>query len=194
MCVSPPFSRHSIYLIGAHGPKIEVISHAIEILLADGQFWTDVGEYKTLALHPSHRAFPHRSCILKATGLVFLLHYIFIGAPIPVSPFLFSTMFDGREATCRYDLEFLSRFIPSSSLDIISQIHSSPLKDPLYMSQGPLCVKFQYLLNIVGAWIYLFFDECSHMVANSSFIFPPLPGRARWTLCLFDQLSHTPHN
>ncbi|KAJ7269146.1 hypothetical protein C8J57DRAFT_1227883 [Mycena rebaudengoi] len=132
------------------GPKNEVISRAIEILLADGQFWTNAGEYKILALHPSHTAFPRRSCILKATGLIFLLHYIFIGAPIPVSPFLFSTMFDGREATCRYDVEFLSRFIPTSSLDIISQFHSSPLKDPLYTSQGPACVKFQYLLNIAG--------------------------------------------
>ncbi|KAJ7246468.1 hypothetical protein C8J57DRAFT_1241513 [Mycena rebaudengoi] len=73
-----PFSLLSLHVqIGpgfGKGPRAEVLSRAIEILMADPHYWTDVGEYKTLRLHPSHTSFPRRSCILK--NLEFLSRFI----------------------------------------------------------------------------------------------------------------------
>ncbi|KAJ6609591.1 hypothetical protein B0H10DRAFT_2225819 [Mycena sp. CBHHK59/15] len=42
---------------------------------------------------------------------------------------------------------------------IILQFHSTQLKDPLYTSQGPHCVEFQYLLNV---------PECDPTLLSSS--------------------------
>ncbi|KAJ7700694.1 hypothetical protein B0H17DRAFT_1128559 [Mycena rosella] len=129
-------------------PRNEVISEAVKIMLADGHYWAECGEYQTLRLHPSRNQIPIRSCVLKATGLLLLLHFLFIGAPFPVSPFLFSTLFDGRKTASKFDLDFLSRFISSGSLSIIKKIQSTPLDQPLYTSQSEECLVYQYLVNI----------------------------------------------
>ncbi|KAJ6579756.1 hypothetical protein B0H10DRAFT_2235655 [Mycena sp. CBHHK59/15] len=89
-----------------------------------------------------------RSCVLKATGLLFLLHFLFIGAPIPASPFLFSTLFDGRKTASKFDSEFLSRFVSPHSFSLIKRFESVPLEQPLYISQLEECVEYQYLVNI----------------------------------------------
>ncbi|KAK7041221.1 hypothetical protein R3P38DRAFT_3453507 [Favolaschia claudopus] len=78
------------------GPRNEVVARAVKILVSDGRFWTEREGYLTLCLHPSRSPIPYRFCVSKATGLIFLLHFSFIGAPLSVSPFLFYTVFDGR--------------------------------------------------------------------------------------------------
>jgi hypothetical protein len=102
----------------------------------------------TLRLHPSRTAIPVRSCVFKATGFIFLLHFLFIGAPVPVSPFLFSTLFDGRRMASKFDFDFLVRFMSPSSLSSIKRIETVSLDKPLYASQSEDCIEYQYLLNI----------------------------------------------
>ncbi|KAJ6572961.1 hypothetical protein B0H10DRAFT_2106153 [Mycena sp. CBHHK59/15] len=133
--------------IGA-GPRNEVVAEAVKIMMSDGHYWTERGDYRTLRIHPSRSAIPARSCVLKATGLLFLLHFLFIGAPIPASPFLFSTLFDGRKTASKFDSEFLSRFVSPHSFSLIKRFESVPLEQPLYISQLEECVEYQYLVNI----------------------------------------------
>ncbi|KAJ7491633.1 hypothetical protein B0H11DRAFT_2399060 [Mycena galericulata] len=131
-------------------PRNEVVAEAVKILMADGHYWSERAGYQTLRLHPSHTPIPARSCVLKATGFLFLLHFIFIGAPIPASPFLFSTLFDGRKTAAKFDHTFLSRLISADSLSIVKKIQSVSLDQPFYASQSEECVEYQYLLNIPG--------------------------------------------
>ncbi|KAJ6528866.1 hypothetical protein B0H19DRAFT_1083208 [Mycena capillaripes] len=129
-------------------PRNEVVAEAIKILLADRHFWTERETYQTLRLHPSRAPIPARSCVLKATGFVFLLHFLFIGAPLPVSPFLFSTIFDGRRTAAKFDIDFLTPFLSAGSLSFITKLGCIPLDKPLYASQCEDCIEYQYLLNI----------------------------------------------
>ncbi|KAJ7109024.1 hypothetical protein C8R43DRAFT_962608 [Mycena crocata] len=130
------------------GLRNEVVARALQIILADGRYWTEHREYQNLRLHPSRSPIPFRACILQATGCLFLLHFLFIGAPVPVSPFIFATLFDGRHSASKFDPEFLSHFLSAESLSLIKKIHSTPLDRPLYTSQSEDCIKYQYLLNI----------------------------------------------
>ncbi|KAJ7511093.1 hypothetical protein B0H11DRAFT_2386636 [Mycena galericulata] len=132
------------------GPRAEVIVRAVEIITADPFYWADCGQYKTLRLHPSLSPIPRRAAVLKAAGLIFLLHYLNIGAPIPVSPFIFSTLFNGRQTASRFDLDFLTRFLSRESLTYIKRFHSTALDEPMYTSQSEDCVEYQYLINIPG--------------------------------------------
>ncbi|KAK7034331.1 hypothetical protein R3P38DRAFT_2617309 [Favolaschia claudopus] len=127
------------------GPRNETVVRAVQILLSDGMYWMERELHLTLHLHPSLTA---RSCMLRATGFIFLLHFLFIGAPIRASPFLFSTIFDGRQTASKFDLDFLTPFMTTSSLAIVRALHSVPLKQPMYASQSANCVEFQFLLNI----------------------------------------------
>ncbi|KAJ7017101.1 hypothetical protein C8F04DRAFT_1406216 [Mycena alexandri] len=130
------------------GPRNEIIGEAIKILMADGHYWTEREGYQTLRLHPSRSPIPVRACVLKATGFLFLLHFIFIGAPYPASPLLFSTLFDGRQIASKFDVTFLSAFVSPHSLSLMKKIHRVPLDTRLYASQSSDCVEFQYMLNI----------------------------------------------
>ncbi|KAJ7027734.1 hypothetical protein C8F04DRAFT_1399383 [Mycena alexandri] len=130
------------------GPRTEVLTRALEIVVADKLHWTDCGEYKTIRLHPSISAIPRRSAVLKGAGLILLLHYLHVGAPFYVSPFLLWTIFNGRQTASRFDLEFLTRFISRDTLAYIERFHSTPLNVPMYAEQTPECVEYQYLLNI----------------------------------------------
>lgn len=141
-------------------PRNEVVAEAVKIIMADGHYWTERAGYQTLRLHPSRSAIPLRSCVLKATGFLFLLHFLFIGAPFPVSPFLFSTLFDGRKTASKFDLSFLSRLISADSLSFIKKIQSTPLDKPLYASQSEDCAEYQYLLNIPDVDVRLFLAHC----------------------------------
>ncbi|KAJ7024694.1 hypothetical protein C8F04DRAFT_1239564 [Mycena alexandri] len=123
------------------GPRNEIIGEAIKILMADGHYWTEREGYQTLRLHPSRSPIP-------ATGFLFLLHFIFIGAPYPASPLLFSTLFDGRQIASKFDVTFLSAFVSPHSLSLMKKIHRVPLDTRLYASQSSDCVEFQYMLNI----------------------------------------------
>jgi hypothetical protein len=154
----------------------------VKIMLADGHYWTEREGYQTLRLHPSRTPIPVRCCVLKATGLLFLLHFLFIGAPIPVSPFLFSTLFDGRKTASKFDLDVLARFISPDSLSLIKRLERVPLDKPLYASQSEDCVEYQYLLNIpdVDVSQFSFNIQCTDSFINpaDSDIYPALPGRA----------------
>ncbi|KAJ7645291.1 hypothetical protein B0H17DRAFT_1148483 [Mycena rosella] len=75
--VSGPFTNVALFAarikIGpgfGKGPRAEVLGCAVEILMCDGLYWTDCGEYKTLRLHPSLSPIPRRSALLKASGLI----------------------------------------------------------------------------------------------------------------------------
>ncbi|KAJ7872467.1 hypothetical protein B0H14DRAFT_2570205 [Mycena olivaceomarginata] len=80
--------RDPIALFGLHvsigpgvgkGPRNEVVARALKIALADGHYCqTEREAYMTLRLHPSRTPIPHRSYALKATGLLLLLHFLFI--------------------------------------------------------------------------------------------------------------------
>ncbi|KAF7372654.1 hypothetical protein MVEN_00128500 [Mycena venus] len=149
--------RDEMALLGLHvsigpgvgkGPRNELVAQAIKIIMADGHYWTERETYMTLRLHPSRTPIPTRSCVLKATGFLFLLHFLFVGVPIPASPFLFSTLFDGRQTASKFDLDFLARFISPESVSLIKRIGHIPLDQPLYTSQAEDCIEFQYLLNI----------------------------------------------
>ncbi|KAJ6595455.1 hypothetical protein B0H10DRAFT_2232760 [Mycena sp. CBHHK59/15] len=128
------------------GPRNEVVAQAVKIMMADGHYWTERETYQTLRLHPSHGPIPHRSCVLKATGFLFLLHFLFVGAPVPVSPFLLSTLFNGRIIASKFDHDFLARFLSPSSLSFIKKIVQVPLNKPLYASQSEHCMEYQYLV------------------------------------------------
>lgn len=130
------------------GPRNEVVAEAVKILLVDGRFWTQRENYKALRLHPSRSGVPPRACVLKATGLILLLHILFIGAPVVISPFLFSTLFDGRNAAAKFDPEFLSRFISHGSLSLIKRLQRVAIDMPLYTSASEDCVEYQVLLNV----------------------------------------------
>ncbi|KAJ6461825.1 hypothetical protein C8R47DRAFT_1202348 [Mycena vitilis] len=131
-------------------PRNEVVAQAVKILMADGHYWTERETYQTLRLHPSHGPIPVRACVLKATGLLFLLHFLFIGAPIPASPFLFSTLFDGRNTASKFDPEFLSRFISPSSMSFVRKLAQTLLHRPMYASQSNDCIEYQFMVNIPG--------------------------------------------
>ncbi|KAJ7025218.1 hypothetical protein C8F04DRAFT_140746 [Mycena alexandri] len=130
------------------GPRNEVVAEALKILLADGRFWTQRESYKTLRLHPSRSGIPARACVLKATGLVLLLHFLFIGAPIPASPFLLSTILEGRSAASKFDPEFLRSFVSPGSLSLIKSLERVPLNMPMYASASEECIEYQILVNI----------------------------------------------
>ncbi|KAJ7727573.1 hypothetical protein B0H16DRAFT_1778505 [Mycena metata] len=140
--------RVSIALGFGKGPRNEVVAEAVKILLVDGRFWTQRENYKALRLHPSRSGVPARACVLKATGLILLLHVLFIGAPVVISPFLFSTLFDGRNAAAKFDPEFLSRFISHGSLSLIKRLQRVAIDMPLYTSASEDCVEYQVLLNV----------------------------------------------
>ncbi|KAJ7032113.1 hypothetical protein C8F04DRAFT_1235573 [Mycena alexandri] len=130
------------------GPRNEIVGEAIKILLADSHFWTEREDYHVLRLHPSRTELPARACVLKATGFLFLLHFLFIGAPASVSPFIFSTLFDGRKTASKFDEEFLARFVSPRSLSLVTKIQQTPLTSPLYASSSESCVEYQFLVNI----------------------------------------------
>ncbi|KAJ6604997.1 hypothetical protein B0H10DRAFT_2195564, partial [Mycena sp. CBHHK59/15] len=132
------------------GPRNEVVAQAVKIMMADGHYWTERETYQTLRLHPSHGPIPHRSCVLKATGFLFLLHFLFVGAPVPVSPFLLSTLFNGRIIASKFDHDFLARFLSPSSLSLIKKIVQVPLNKPLYASQSEHCMEYQYLPSMIS--------------------------------------------
>ncbi|KAK6988968.1 hypothetical protein R3P38DRAFT_2803911 [Favolaschia claudopus] len=132
------------------GPRNEVVARAVKILVSDGRFWTEREGYLTLCLHPSRSPIPYRFCVSKATGLIFLLHFLFIGAPLPVSPFLFYTLFDGRVIASKFDVEFLANFMSHHSLSLIKRIVGVSLDQPLYSSTSEYCEEYQYLVNIPG--------------------------------------------
>jgi hypothetical protein len=117
-------------------------------MMADGHYWTERESYLTLRFHPSRTPIPLRWCMLKAAGFLFLLHFIFIGAPIPASPFLFSTLFDGRQNASKFDVEFLSHFISAHLLSLIKRIARTALNMPLYTSRAEECIEYQFLVNI----------------------------------------------
>ncbi|KAK6993142.1 hypothetical protein R3P38DRAFT_2567220, partial [Favolaschia claudopus] len=129
-------------------PRNEVVAQAVKILVSHGRFWIEREGYLTLRLHPSRSPIPYRFCISKATGLVLLLHFLFVGAPLPVSPFLFHTLFDGRAIASKLDTDFLSRFLSPHSLSFIKRIVGVPLDQPLYSAQPPYCEVYHYLVNI----------------------------------------------
>ncbi|KAK6966848.1 hypothetical protein R3P38DRAFT_2590165 [Favolaschia claudopus] len=130
------------------GPRNETVALAVNMLLADGLYWTERENHLTLRLHPSHTAIPLRSCMLRATGFLFLLHFIFIGPPIPVSPFLFSTIFGGRCAATKFDVEFLLRFMSPASVKTVKSFHGVPLDQPLFSLDGGGDIKFHFLVNL----------------------------------------------
>ncbi|KAK7036113.1 hypothetical protein R3P38DRAFT_3311999 [Favolaschia claudopus] len=130
------------------GPRNEVIGQAVKILLSDGRFWIEREGFLTLRLHPSRSPFPYRFCVAKATGLILLLHFLFIGAPLPVSPFLFHTLFNGRVSASKFDIDFLSRFMSPDSILFIKRIVGVSLDQPLYSAKPPYCEVYQYLVNI----------------------------------------------
>ncbi|KAK6971933.1 hypothetical protein R3P38DRAFT_3494330 [Favolaschia claudopus] len=130
------------------GPRNEVIGQAVKILLSDGRFWIEREGFLTLRLHPSRSPFPYRFCVAKATGLILLLHFLFIGAPLPVSPFLFHTLFNGRASASKFDIDFLSRFMSPDSILFIKRIVGVPLDQPLYSAKPPYCEVYHYLVNI----------------------------------------------
>ncbi|KAK6997310.1 hypothetical protein R3P38DRAFT_3328629 [Favolaschia claudopus] len=130
------------------GPRNETVALAVDMLLADGLYWTERENHLTLRLHPSHTAIPLRSCMLRATGFLFLLHFIFIGPPIPVSPFLFSTIFGGRCAATKFDIEFLLRFMSPASVKTVKSFHGVPLDQPLFSLDGGGDIKFHFLVNL----------------------------------------------
>ncbi|KAJ7809488.1 hypothetical protein B0H14DRAFT_3759726 [Mycena olivaceomarginata] len=149
--------RDPVALFGLHvsigpgvgkGPRNEIVARALKIALADGHYWTEREAYMTLRLHPSRTPIPHRSCALKATGLLLLLHFLFIGAPLPASPFLLSTLFNGRQTASKFDLAFLAHFISADSLSLVKRIERVPLNCPVYTSQAEDSIEYQYLLNI----------------------------------------------
>ncbi|KAJ6570342.1 hypothetical protein B0H10DRAFT_1964752 [Mycena sp. CBHHK59/15] len=142
-------------------PCNEVVAEAIKILMADGHYWTECVGYQTLRLHSSCAPIPLCSCVLKAARFLFLLHFLFIGAPFPASPFLFSTLFNGRKTASKFDITFLSRFISADSLSIIKKIQSVALDQPLYVSESEDCIKYQYLLNIPGVDLTLISLWCT---------------------------------
>ncbi|KAK6995577.1 hypothetical protein R3P38DRAFT_3407634 [Favolaschia claudopus] len=128
------------------GSRNETIALAVRMLLSDGHYWVEHEGHLTLRLHPCRAAIPSRACTLRATGFILFLHFVFIGAPIPVSPFLFSTIFDGRPTATKFDLEFLTRFMTLPSLETVKSFHRVPLTDRLYSS--PTDKRFQILLNL----------------------------------------------
>ncbi|KAK7006535.1 hypothetical protein R3P38DRAFT_3601092 [Favolaschia claudopus] len=130
------------------GPRNETVALAVRMLLADGLYWIERENHLTLRLHPSRAAIPLRACTLRATGFIFLLHFFFIGAPLPVSPFLFSTMFDGRHTAAKFDLEFLTRFMSPDSLKIVKLFHYVPLDNPLYTMEEGGDLRYHCLLNL----------------------------------------------
>ncbi|KAJ7433784.1 hypothetical protein FB451DRAFT_1572293 [Mycena latifolia] len=111
------------------GPRAEVLTRAMDIILSDGMYWTDCGE---------------------AAGLLMLLHMLHIGPPIGVSPFLFLNLFNGRQTASRFDVDLLTRFISHDSLALVKRFHSTALKDRFYASQDEMCVEYQFLVNIPG--------------------------------------------
>ncbi|KAJ7502042.1 hypothetical protein B0H11DRAFT_2223938 [Mycena galericulata] len=117
-------------------PRNEVIAEAVKIIMADGHYWSERTGYQTLRLHPSRTPIPGRSCVLKPTGFLFLLHFIFIGDPFPASLFLFSTLFDGHKTAAKFNPTFLSRLISADSLSIVKKIQSVSLDKPFYTSQS----------------------------------------------------------
>ncbi|KAJ7469137.1 hypothetical protein FB451DRAFT_1368734 [Mycena latifolia] len=139
--VSPGFGK---------GPRAEVLTRAMDIILSDGMYWTDCGEYKTLRLHPSLSPIPRRFAFIRAAGLLMLLHMLHIGPLIGVSPFLFLNLFNGRQTASRFDVDLLTRFISHDSLAFVKRFHSTALKDRFYASQDETCVEYQFLVNIPG--------------------------------------------
>lgn len=155
----------------------------------------------TLRLHPSRTPIPHRSCALKATGLLLLLHFLFIGAPLPASPFLLSTLFNGRQTASKFDLAFLAHFISADSLSLVKRIERVPLNRPVYTSQAEDSIEYQYLLNIpevdVRDLFYLYkvptlMHDDGSMTAEHDCPTPLSPG-ARWGLPVYHQLSDARH-
>ncbi|KAK6969245.1 hypothetical protein R3P38DRAFT_3243766 [Favolaschia claudopus] len=168
------------------GPRNEVVAEALKILFADGRFWTEREGYLTLRLHPSCTPIPYRFCISKATGLIFLLHFLFIGAPLPASPFLFLTLFDGRAIAYKFDVDFLSTFISHTSLGLIKRIVGGPLDAPLYSSQGEFCEEYQSASNGIRNLLYF-----HNRLLASAVIMTPYPQPLLRTTGVFISTSLT---
>ncbi|KAI0684623.1 hypothetical protein C8T65DRAFT_681618 [Cerioporus squamosus] len=88
-----------------------VLRRALQILLSNTQVWQNVGRFSTIRWHLDGSVVEvERQLNLRATAFVGLMHLLGgHGAPLPISPFLFRHVIEGREKACIVDPAFMQR-------------------------------------------------------------------------------------
>ncbi|KAK7016519.1 hypothetical protein R3P38DRAFT_3361270 [Favolaschia claudopus] len=110
-------------------------------------------DYRSLSqrIYSSRTSDPLTSAVGKGPRnetVALAVRMLLADAPLPVSPFLFSTMFDGRHTAAKFDLEFLTRFMSPDSLKIVELFHYVPLDNPLYTLEEGGDLGYHCLLNL----------------------------------------------
>ncbi|KAI0688355.1 hypothetical protein BC835DRAFT_1419206 [Cytidiella melzeri] len=115
-----------------------IIREALQILLSDDSLWQFREGYVTPNLHPSTDPITHCINLFQVAGTLIMLHFLWIGAPLPITPFLPLLLLD-RQASFNYDKSFINRHVStsvtkgsrqwqSSSLDVIvPQLYFDPV-------------------------------------------------------------------
>ncbi|KAI0682182.1 hypothetical protein BC835DRAFT_1311621 [Cytidiella melzeri] len=133
-------------------PRNDIIREALQILLSDGSLWQSREGYMAPNWHLSSTPIPYRVILFRAAGTLLMLHLVWVGAPLPVSPFLPLLLLDGP-ASFDFDPIFLKDHISATALDGLR--HWDSLRPDEVVPDG--------YLNPVGA---LFMDANANVIIS----------------------------
>ena len=118
------------------GPRRALIREALLILLSDTTLWVSREGYLVPNWHSSVDPIPSRVSLFRAAGALMMLHFLWNGAPSPLSPFLALLVFDGIRSF-NNDASFLQKLITPTVLHSIAEWESLPSDEPYTPSKYP---------------------------------------------------------
>lgn len=119
------------------GPRRSVIREALLILLSDETIWTLREGYVVPNWHSSVCAIPRRVALLRVAGTLIMLHFLYNGAPTPISPFLALLLLDGVRSFGN-DPAFIEGLVSPTVSKCLVEWHELPLDEPFVEDAHPL--------------------------------------------------------
>lgn len=135
------------------GPRRSVVREALLVLLSDKTLWTLREGYLVPNWHATSLPIPFRTTLFRATGTLIMLHFLWIGAPCPVSPFLVLLLFDGVKSFDT-DIDFINNLISPTVSSSLTEWLSLPPNQAFSEESCPLA---SILFDDVDANVSLLF-------------------------------------
>lgn len=119
------------------GPRCAVVREALLILLSDKTQWTLREGYLVPNWHAASLPIPFRATLFRAAGTLIMLHFLWIGAPCPVSPYLVLMLFDGIKSF-DVDVDFVNNLISPTVSSSLAEWLSLPPNEAFSEELRPL--------------------------------------------------------
>ncbi|KAH7907155.1 hypothetical protein BJ138DRAFT_1104551 [Hygrophoropsis aurantiaca] len=131
------FNPRISYKIGdgvGRGPEKDVVSRAMQMLIADDSYWVERAGYRTFRLHGSTEPIAERVGMLKTMGTLLLLHIFVLGVgPNAFSPFAAASIIFEKAWMTKVagNISILSALVDVPTLSMIKLLIDHPLSAPM---------------------------------------------------------------